>query len=334
MNKLISKVFVCLLLTTILVGCRSKSEVKIGFLMPSSVGYRWPTDLKYIEQSAAKLGAKVISRTAESDENLQLKLAKELLEEGIDVLIVVPVNSNTAAAIVRDAHEYGVPVIGYDRLIKNSSLDYLVTFDGAEIGRLMVQHAIENKPEGNYVLLWGDAADMNAHSIRNAQEKFLKPYIESGKITLVHKAFIENWSKANAAHTMKKILSLTDKKIDAVITSYDGIASGVLQAYSELNIDERIILTGQDAELEAVHAILKDKMTFTIYKSTKMLANKSVELAINLAKHEKVKDINGFSNNGRKNVPTLFLTPQAITKNNIRETVIADGFFTEQQVYQ
>jgi len=327
------QLFLLVALILVISSCKNIGHVKIGFLIPASVGYRWPIDQKYVEKAASEAGIEVITRSAENDENLQLKQAKELLEMGVDVLIVVAANANTAAAIVRDAHEYNVPVIGYDRLIKNSDLDYLVTFEGAMIGNLMVDYAISKKPEGNYVMLWGDAGDVNALLIKDAQEATLKPFIDNGKINIVYKTFVEDWSSANAYHIMQNVLAFSTKKIDAVITSYDGLAMGALKALEEVGYSGDVILTGQDAELESVKAVRDGRMSMTVYKSISTVASASVELAVKLARNEKVTNINSTINNGRKDVPVLYLKPVAVTKSNIRETVIADKYYTEQQVF-
>ena len=139
-----------------------------------------------------------------------MKQASELLDEGVDVLIVVPSNANTSAAIVRDAHNEGVPVIAYDRLIKNCDLDYLVTFEGAKIGQLMVQHAVQKVPKGNFVILFGDAGDVNAISIKNAQKEFLQPYVDRGDIKIIYKTYVENWNMMNAYQIMKQVLAFSD----------------------------------------------------------------------------------------------------------------------------
>lgn len=314
-------------------ACENIGKIKIGFLIPASVGYRWPTDQKYMESIAKDKEVEVITRSAENDENLQLKQAKELLDMGVDVLVVVAANANTSAAIVRDAHEYNIPVIGYDRLIKNSDLDYLVTFEGATIGNLMVDYALKNKPEGNYVLLWGDPSDVNAILIKDAQEAALKPSVDNGKINIVYKTFVDDWSSVNSYQFMKNILAFTDQKIDAVITSYDGLAIGARKAMDEVGYSDQVILTGQDAEIQAIKAINEGKMSLTVYKSIRKIAEASIDLAIKLAKKEKVEDVKATINNGRIDVPVLYLTPVAVTKDNIRETVIADKFYTEEQVY-
>lgn len=322
-----------ILLALIITSCGNSGKVKIGFLMPADVGSRWVIDQKYVEEVAKKNGCEILTRSAKNDENLQMKQAEELLDLGVDVLIVVAHNANTAAAIVRSAHDKGVPVIGYDRLIKNSDLDYLVTFEGAKIGSLMLDYALARKPQGNYVMLWGDAGDVNAIFIKDAQEKILKPYIDNNKINIVYKALVDDWSEGNANYITKKILSLSGKRVDAIITSYDGLAIGAIKAMDELEYGGDVIVTGQDAEIAAIKAVVAGKMSLTIYKSIRKIAEASVELAIKLARGERVKNVSSTINNGRKDVPTLFLDPVAVTKDNIRQTVIADGFFTEQEIY-
>lgn len=330
----ILRLLIPILAVTLLMGCNSvHSDLTVGFLMPDGDGSRWPTDLKYLQEAADKYNATVISKNADNDENIQIKHATEVLEAGIDVLIVVSVNANTAAAIVREAHNYNVPVIAYDRLVKNSDLDYYITFEGAQIAKLMVDHAIAKVPRGNYVMLWGDPGDVNAISIMNAQNEYLEPHIKSGAVNLIYKGFIDNWTAENAYHTMTRVLTMTDQKIDVVLTSYDGLARGALQAIKEHPSHDVKVLTGQDAEIEALKAMLNDDLSLTVYKSIKTLAGSAMDLAAKLAKGEKIDEAKSTVNNGRKEVPSIMLQPQPVEKNTIRSTVIADGYYTEEQVF-
>jgi D-xylose transport system substrate-binding protein len=314
-------------------ACKQHGDVTIGFLIPATEGHRWPIDQGYVEEAASKVNAKVITLSAENDENLQIRLGENLLEMGVDVLIVVSVNSNTSAAIVRAAHQKNVPVIAYDRLIRNTDLDYFVTFDGHQIGSLMVNHALSEVPKGNYVLLYGDAGDVNALTIKEAQEEILKPHVERGDVNIVFKGFCDNWAGDNAYHKMKQVLTFTDQKIDAVITSYDGLAIGALKAINEFPDHDVKVLTGQDAEIAAVRAVARDEMSLTVYKSIAEIANASVDLAVKLARKERIASSGETVNNGRKDVPALLLEPVAVTKNNIRSTVVADGFLSEDAIY-
>ncbi len=133
---------------------------------------------------------------------------------------------------------------------------------------------------------------------------------------------------------MENVFSFSDQKIDAIISSYDGLALGALQIMDEMDIDPTgMVITGQDAELDAIKAIINGRMSLTVYKSIREIAGKSVELAVKLAKNEKITGIDATINNGRKDVPVLYLQPVPVEKNNIRQTVIADEFYTEEQIY-
>lgn len=331
--KLLKNLLVVCSLILLLFSCKQQGDVKLGFLIPATEGSRWIIDKGFVEKVAAERGVEILVRSAENDENLQLKQASELLDEGVDVLIVVPSNSNTSAAIVRDAHDKGVPVIAYDRLIKNCDLDYLVTYEGAKIGQLMVEHAVQKVPKGNYVVLFGDAGDVNAISIKNAQEEFLKPYVDRGDIKIIYKTYVENWNMMNAYQIMKQVLAFSDQKIDVVITSYDGVAMGVLKALEEDGNKTVTVLTGQDSEIGAIKAIVDGRMSLTVYKSIRETAEAAVDLAIKMARGEKIAKAKATINNGRKEVPMLLLEPVAVDKNNIRSTVIADKYYTEEEVY-
>lgn len=330
--KILGNYLLIVVMLLLVFSCKQQSDVKLGFLIPATEGSRWIIDKGFVEKVAAERGIEVLIRSAENDENLQIKQGIELLKEGVDVLIVVPSNANTAAALVRDAHERNVPVVAYDRLIKNCDLDYLVTFDGAIIGELMVEHAVQKVPKGNYVLLFGDAGDVNALWMKTAQEAYLQPYIDRGDINVVYRTFVENWDVNNAYHIMQQVLDFTDQPIDAIVTGYDGLAMGALKAVEEQGKTVKV-LTGQDSELNAIHAVVDGRMSLTVYKSIRETAEAAIDLATKLARGEKIEKAKQTMFNGRKEVPMLLLKPVPVTESTIRSTVIADEFFTEEQVY-
>jgi D-xylose transport system substrate-binding protein len=132
---------------------------------------------------------------------------------------------------------------------------------------------------------------------------------------------------------MKKVLAFVDEPVDAIITSYDGLAIGAVKALEDYDYAGGIVITGQDAEIEAIKAIVDGKMTLTVYKSIKTISSAAIDLAMEIAKGKKGSGINSTVNNGRVDVPTVLLTPVAVDKNNIKETIIADGFFNKEQVY-
>jgi D-xylose transport system substrate-binding protein len=333
--KLLKLSLILLVFATLVGGCKIGGKVKVGLLIPAREGYRWIIDEAHIREACEKNGMELVVRSAENDENLQLKQGEELIEEGVDVLILVSVNANTAGAIVRDAHEADIPVIGYDRLVKNSDLDYYITFEGEKIGSMMLEQALAKKPQGNYVFLFGDPGDNNAIFIKNAQEAMIEPHAKNGSINIVYKAFVEDWNRANAKHVMNKVLSHSTLPIDAIITSYDGLGMGAIDALKEAGYSEEqisnIVITGQDAELEAVQAINNGLYSHTVYKSIPLISSNAVEMVARIAAGKKVAGINGTVNNGRIDVPSVLLTPVVVDKNSL-SVLINDKFYTREQI--
>ncbi len=316
-------------------SCQPKKiKVKIGFLQPQLQTDRYIKEQKYFIQKIDELGGEALTASAENDDQLQIQQAQELIQKGVKILVVNSVNLNTAAAIVRAAHDKGVKVIAYDRLIRNCDLDYLITFDSKKVGKLMAEYVVRLKPEGKYILLGGDKADLNAVLVKNGQLEVLKPFINSGKIQIVFNIFIEAWSGDNAAQEIKKFLDLSEIKSDVILSSNDAMAIGVIDLLSEYNLQEQILITGQDALLASCRNIIKGYQTMTVYKSVKTLAYKAAELAMKLSNNEKIPDINTTVANGMIEVPAILLDPVSVDKNNMRTTVIADDFHTENEIFQ
>lgn len=197
----------------------------------------------------------------------------------------------------------------------------------------MADYAIKNKPEGNYVLIGGDKADLNAVLVKTGQLNVLSSYINSGKIKIDYNVYVEDWSEDNAYLEMKRYLNLSGKVPDAVLSSYDGMTYGCLKAIEEQGLSDQIITTGQDAELQACRNIVQNRQTMTVYKPLKALAEKSAEIAYKMASGEVFEKPSSTINNGQKEVPAILLEPIAVDKNNLRNVIIADGFYSENQIF-
>jgi D-xylose transport system substrate-binding protein len=314
------------------VACNEqKSQFKVGFLLPSIESKRWPMENKYFEGKIKDLGGQVISKFAERDESKQYQQALELINEGVDAIVVISVNGTTSAAIVREAHKKGIKVIAYDGLIKNCDLDFFLTFDSEKVGEYLAQFMINKVPQGNYVILNGEKGDDNAVLIQNGLLKVLKPQIEAKKINLVYSGFMDDWSHLNATYYTDKILEYSNVEINAIISSYDGISDGIVTVLKARNLSGKIFVTGQDGEVAACNRIMKGEQSMTVYKSGKSLAYKCAEIVVHLIKNEKVSDIK-FINNGRKDVPSLILDPVVVDKTNMQTTVVADGFLSMDEI--
>lgn len=331
-NRGLYRVLAFILCIFVLNSCSNSNKIKIGYLIPNTEGDRYKKEQVYFHDKIASLGGEALSLSAEYDDKLQIKQADDLMAQGVKVLVINCVNQVTAAAIVRNAHEKNVKVIAYDRLISNCDLDYYLSFDNVEVGKQMAEYTVKLKPEGKYVLLGGDKADMNALLVKNGQLAVLEPYITSGKIKIVLNIFVEDWSGDNAAHEMKKFLELSGVVPDVILSSNDGMATGVVEVLKSFNLDGKVIITGQDAELEACRNIVKDKQTMTMYKPIMKLANTAAEISMKLARGEKISEAVASIYNGQKKVDAILLSPVVVDKNNLKTTVLADGLLKESDL--
>jgi len=314
-----------------LISC-SKKEPKVGFLFPNFIQKRYIKEKGFFTQKITQLGGSVIFMSADNDDNKQVQQAKDIIDQGINVLVVNSVNATTAAAIVRIAHTKNIPVIAYDRLIRNCDLDYFLSFDNEKVGELMATYVTKIKPVGKYILLGGDKGDQNAIWVKGGQLRTLDPMIKSGKISIVYNIYIEDWSGENAKNEIRKYLDLSLEKPDVILSSYDGMSTSVIDLLTEYNLNKLVLVTGQDAEIEACRNIVKGNQVMTVYKSLKDLAYKAAELSMKISKGEKISDVSVIINNGQADVTSLLLKPVVVDKDNIKSTVIADGFFTEDEI--
>lgn len=324
------KLHFILILVIGLVSCKDSNKVKIGYLLPDLARERNVKEQNYFKDKIQSLGAEAMVASAEFDDQLQIEQANEMIEKGAKVLIVNAVNMNTAASIIRNAHEKNVKVIAYDRLIRNCDLDYYISFNNVQVGKLMAEGITRLKPEGNYVLLGGDKADLNAVLVKKGQMDVLKRF--EGKIKIDYNVYVEDWSGTNAYYELKKYLDLSGNTPDAILSSYDGMSTACIAALKEYGLAGKVLISGQDAELEACRNIVKDLQTLTIYKPFKSLVEKAAEIAYNMATGKNLEK-SVTTDNGAKEVPTMLLEPIAVDKSNIRNTIIADGFYTESQIY-
>jgi D-xylose transport system substrate-binding protein len=314
-------------------SCSKLNKVEIGFLIHSSSNSRWQMDIKYLNDRAKELGATLIIRDAQGDENVQLKQAGELLALGVDVLIVVAANQNTAGGIVRAAHDKGVKVISYDRLIMNADLDYLISFEYEKVGELMVEYVADHVPQGNCVVFWGDANDANAQFIKKGQERALKAVNERGQLKILYKTFIEGWDKSTARAQMNEILDFSNEKIDAVISSNIPLAMGSYQALKEHGYEpSRVTITGMDGTAEFINSLNEGGMTMSVLKPIKELAYGAIDLAVDVAMNRSKKGFSSTVNNGRVDVPAKLFSPLVVDKSNYEKELIDKGYVKREDV--
>lgn len=310
-------------------------KLKIGFSMDTLKEERWVRDKDAFEAHCKKLDVECLVTVADNKSDKQANDVEGLLTKGIDVLVIAPHDAKQAATIVDKAKAQGVPVISYDRLIDSDKIDLYISHQVPVIGKKMAEYALKKKPKGNYVMVYGASSDNNAHIMKKAMLEVLQPAIDRGDIKIVVEQFAFDWKREEALKIVENALTKNNNKIDVVIASNDGTASGAVEALSAQNLAGQVIVTGQDAEKSALQSIAEGKQTMTVYKPIIPLANSAVEAAIKLAKKEALTGTQMFRNDALgKDVTAILLEVQDVDRDNLMDTVIKDGFATFEDVYK
>lgn len=313
-------------------SCKQK-PVKVGVLMHSLSHERWGRDKLLLAENIEALGGEVLFRIANDNQGRQNNQARELIQAGVDVLVVIPADQNQAADIVRMAHKKDIQVVAYDRLIMNSDLDFYISTSSVRVGELQARYMTSIVPKGNYGLIIGAKSDNNALLLFVGQMNELQHHVESGNIRVVYSEYTDSWSSEEGYRAMSTMLAENDSLIDVVIAGSDELAYGVHQALEEANLLGKVRIASQDADLKIVQEIVKGNHTATIYKPLGEMAKKTAEIAIKLAKEEKIRKNYTTVSNGKNLVPSYELEPILVNKDNISSTVVAAGYHRSEEIF-
>lgn len=343
MKKLMAFGLIAVMAASLFVGCGSKQpaeqpaatetkKVKIGLSLPTQREERWVRDKEKMEQVAAELGAELIVKVSDADMEEQITQVESLFTQGIDVLILAPHDASAAAALVDKASQEGIPVISYDRLITNTDkLATYISFDNEKVGELQGKFITEKVAEGNYILMSGAPTDNNAKLFKQGAMKYIQPLVDSGKIKVIADQAVENWVPENALKIVEAALAANNNKVDAILAPNDGTAGAAIQALTAQGLAGNVPITGQDSEKSAAKRIMEGTQSMTIFKDTRELGKKAIELAIQLGKGEAIQT-NGAVNNGSVDVPSVLLEAQVVTKENLKSLLIDSGYITEADI--
>ncbi|MGQ1890678.1 D-xylose ABC transporter substrate-binding protein [Thermophagus sp. OGC60D27] len=315
----------------IIAGCNNKP--KIGFLMDTISLDRWEKDKELFEEQVEKMDGIPLVRVANGDSPTQIDQATQLLYDGVDVLVVIPVDLHASRDIVKMAHKNDVPVISYDRMIRDCNVDYYVSTDNIHIGEQQASYLSRMAPSGNYALLGGSTKDYNATLLHLGWMNVLQPLIEKGDINLVLDEYVKEWNAKDAFSIMDSFLSKTNTPLDVIIAGNDDLAAGAIQALRQHNLTKKVLVAGQDAELEAIRNIVAGDQTITIFKPIDALVSTAVNMAMKLAEDEPI-NTNVTVNNGFKLVPAVLLSSQVVNRQNIKLTVVSEGYLEEGDIYK
>ena len=294
---------------------------------------RWVTDEKALEERLEELGHRLLTADARGSSTRQAADIEGLLARGVDVLLVVGHDTQAVIPAVQRALDDGVPVIAYERQIKHPDVTY-VGFDPVLVGRAQARALLEVQPDGNYVLIKGGQQDQYAHGTYQGQMDEIGPLVEDGTIDIIAEQWTTDWKPEVAQANMENIITAQGDRIDAVLCSNDGMASGVVAAMEQAGL-VGLPLSGQDGDVAAVNRIARGSQTMTAWKDVRVLGHRAADLADAIAKGKDLASLPGattFTDEELGIEQLAFpLDPTTITANNL-ELMIEAGWVTREQV--
>jgi D-xylose transport system substrate-binding protein len=312
---------------------------KVGVLLPDTQSsVRWESfDRPLLQDAFKSAGVPVTIDNAQGDKSTQQQQAEQLITNGAKVLLLVNLDSGSGAAIEANAQSRGVKVIDYDRLTLKGSAAYYVSFDNVQVGKLQGQGLVDclnnaKVTDPSIAELNGSPTDNNATLFKQGYDSVLKPLYSSGKAKKVADQSVPDWDNQQALTIFEQMLQKTNNKIDGVLAANDGLGNSAISALKARKL-KQIPVTGQDATPQGIQNILSGDQCMTVYKAVKKEADAASKLAIALAtgKQPPAGLVNGKTNDTARDVPSVLLTPQAITKDNVK-VVFDDGFLKKTDV--
>ncbi|MFC5613061.1 multiple monosaccharide ABC transporter substrate-binding protein [Metabacillus niabensis] len=327
----------------------------IGISMPTKSSERWVNDGENMKRLFEELGYKTDLQYAEDVIENQTAQIENMITKGVDVLVIAPIDDRSGmTSVLERANKAGIKVISYDRLIQHSEyVDYYATFDNFKVGVLQGTYIEEKlglkEKDGpfNIEIFAGSPDDNNAYFFFDGAMSVLEPYIKSGKLvvrsnqTKFNQGATLRWDGALAQSRMDNLLSAyySSERVDAVLSPYDGISIGVISSLKGIGYGSAEkpmpVITGQDAELASIKSIINKQQTQTVFKDTRELAKKAVEMADSLlnGKEAEVNDTETY-HNGKKIVPAYLLNPVSVDITNYESVLVDSGYYTKEQLGQ
>ncbi|GIP49173.1 multiple sugar-binding periplasmic receptor ChvE [Paenibacillus sp. J53TS2] len=333
-------------------GSGKSKKGTIGIAMPTKSSERWVNDGNNMVKEFKALGYGTDLQYGEDVIENQVSQIENMITKGVKVLVIAAIDGGALTDVLQKAHDQGIQVVAYDRLIMNSEyVDYYATFDNFKVGVQQASYIEEKlglkdgKGPFNIELFGGSPDDNNAYFFYDGAMSVLQPYIDSGKLvvrsgqTKMEQIATLRWDGATAQARMDNLLSAhySTENIDAVLSPYDGISIGILSSLKGVGYGSGSksmpIVTGQDAELASVKSILAGEQTQTVFKDTRELAKKAVSMVQSILEgtEAEVNDSKTYDN-GVKVVPSYLLEPVSVDKDNVEQTLVDTGYYSKEDL--
>lgn len=310
---------------------KADDKIKIGVCFDSFIIERWQRDRDVFVSMAKELGAEVNVQNANGNLDEQKNQIKYFINEGMDVIVIIAIDGFNLSEEVAAAKEKGIKVIAYDRLICNADVDLYISFDNERVGELMAQALVDNGIKNkNVLMLGGSDSDNNVILV----EKGFVDVIKRNGNYILDSMHAAGWKAELAAEYVRDNTD-TVSKAQAIMCGNDNLASQVVPVLAEMRLAGKVMVVGQDADLEACQRIVEGTQLMTVYKPVERLAQRAAECAIKLAKGESLENESDYQimNDGKYDVPYIALEPVMVTEENIDEVIIGSGFHLKEDVY-
>ncbi len=303
----------------------------IGFSIDTLAIERWQRDLDVFTSKAKELGVDVIVQNAGNSMEEQKRQLMYLADINVDVLLVLPKVANALTDTLPKIRAKGIPVISYDRLIRDTDVDMYITINSERVGEIMAEEMLNRTTGKSWFCMLGPEEDFNMSLISSGVNKVLAN--TNVKIDYVY--YTSGWDYDLAFQEMARLIG-ENKIPDAILCGNDAIAFSVIQAINQFYGGKFIHVCGQDADIAACQNITQGLQDFTVYKPITKLAELAAEYAVDFANGRNIKDMNVTEtiNNGVSDIPVVWLEPQKVDSSNIDKIIIDSGFHSYNEVYR
>jgi D-xylose transport system substrate-binding protein len=317
-------------------GSTPAKKAKVGVILPDSKSsVRWETaDRKYLEAAFKSANVDYDIQNAQNDKTAFQTIADQMITNGVNVLMIVNLDSGTGKAVLDKAKAQGVATIDYDRLTLSGHADYYVSFDNVGVGKLQGEGLVKcltdlkvTKPVVAY--LNGSPTDNNATLFKQGYDSVIKPKFDSGEYVKGPDQSVPEWDNTKAGVIFEQMLTQTPN-IAGVLSANDGLGNAAITVLKKQKLNGKVPVTGQDATVQGLQNVLAGDQCMTVYKAVKQEADAAARLAISLAQGKKEPAPQSVDDSGYK-VPSVLLTPQSITKTNVK-AVVDDGYVTAAEL--
>lgn len=313
-----------------------EKAIRIGLSLDTLKELRWQKDRDLMQEEARKLGATIDTLVAEEDDATQIDQIENFISQKVDVIIIVAHDAVALVPVIARAHAAGIKVIAYDRMITGADIDAYISFDSEKVGQYAAQYVMQavEKEKGpvRVAYVGGAETDNNALLVRRGAMSVLTPLITDETVTLVFDQSTTDWKPDLAYQNLKAFLD-AGNTVDAVVAANDGTAFGAIQALKEHGLAGKVPVSGQDAELPAIRRLVEGTQTISSYKPIRALAHQAIAAAVAMVERGTM-ETNATINNGKKDVASFLIDPIPVTKDNIKETVVKDGYHSLRDIYE